>query len=85
MPEDFDPRGLRFALLGAAASGFETAPTIADFDGDVGISALLVPTESAVCLEDVVTDNTIEVVLLARENLGGHYGAGPGVIPPNRP
>jgi len=29
-PEDFDPRGLRLALLGAGASGFQIAPTIAD-------------------------------------------------------
>lgn len=29
-PEDFDPRGLRVALLGAGASGFQIAPTIAD-------------------------------------------------------
>jgi 4-hydroxyacetophenone monooxygenase len=29
-PEDFDHRGLRFALLGAGASGFQIAPTIAD-------------------------------------------------------
>ncbi len=29
-PEDLDYRGLRFALLGAGASGFQIAPTIAD-------------------------------------------------------
>ena len=29
-PDDFDHRGLRFALLGAGASGFQIAPTIAD-------------------------------------------------------
>ena len=29
-PEGFDHRGLRFALLGAGASGFQIAPTIAD-------------------------------------------------------
>lgn len=29
-PEDFDHHGLRFALLGAGASGFQIAPTIAD-------------------------------------------------------
>jgi 4-hydroxyacetophenone monooxygenase len=29
-PEDFDHRGLRFALLGAGASGFQIAPAIAD-------------------------------------------------------
>jgi len=29
-PADFDPRGLRFALLGAGASGFQIAPAIAD-------------------------------------------------------
>lgn len=28
-PEDFDHRGLRFALIGAGASGFQIAPTIA--------------------------------------------------------
>jgi 4-hydroxyacetophenone monooxygenase len=29
-PDDFDHHGLRFALLGAGASGFQIAPTIAD-------------------------------------------------------
>jgi len=29
-PDDFDHRGLRLALLGAGASGFQIAPTIAD-------------------------------------------------------
>jgi 4-hydroxyacetophenone monooxygenase len=29
-PQDFDHRGLRFALLGAGASGFQIAPSIAD-------------------------------------------------------
>lgn len=29
-PENFDHKGLRFALLGAGASGFQIAPTIAD-------------------------------------------------------
>jgi 4-hydroxyacetophenone monooxygenase len=29
-PQDFDHRGLRFALLGAGASGFQIAPAIAD-------------------------------------------------------
>ena len=29
-PDDFDHRGLRFALLGAGASGFQIAPAIAD-------------------------------------------------------
>ena len=29
-PDDFDHKGLRFALLGAGASGFQIAPTIAD-------------------------------------------------------